>query len=89
MVVFILNFLNPWEVFLEGICLQGKSKKYKIGYSVQATFSITQIKSELELLNLVGNLYFGNTHNISERGSVIYMTVKAATFGGCCSSKLC
>jgi hypothetical protein len=52
-----------------------KSSKYKYGYNIQAVFDITQICSELNLLNSIGETFFKGVHTISKSGSVNHLVI--------------
>jgi len=46
-----------------------KSKDYKCGFQVQATFDLAQLDTDKELLNIIGTQFFFNTHKWAKSGS--------------------
>lgn len=52
-----------------------KSSSYKCGYSVRAVFDITQVISEINLLNSIGASFFNNARVVSQKDTAAHMVV--------------
>jgi hypothetical protein len=52
-----------------------KSKDYKYGYQIQATFDLAQLDIEQELLNTIGNQLSGGAHKWAKSGNTQHMRI--------------
>jgi len=54
-----------------------KANDYKCGFQVQLIFEIAQTLSETPILDIIGKIYFGDTHKWGKSGSVQHLKISS------------
>lgn len=52
-----------------------KSKDYKCGFQVQATFDLAQLDTDKDLLNTIGLQFFYNAHRWAKSGNTQHLRI--------------